>query len=350
MPSSVARHRARSESAAQRWRDSPQPPRGLRLRSASIDAIDAGGMPSSLRSPPGPIRVSSGLPARSAVLSSTPARSGRRVQQLHPADTCGRRRRQVVSRASSHIRAVGFPESNPDGSGPEAASKPDVDPVPDPAVSAAADPEVRWVGGQPLSGSALDGEAIANQIVSALRFTAEPACSGPFEPDRVGVRVRCAQPPLSKKDRIDFAALDRPQHAVRLDRRPRAGAARSRATDQAVARGGGQGRSRSGAARSRSVRAGLTRCACRRPVWRNGRSAVVMAQRSPPSPIPPSSAIPTPTTEPTGIVVLALVHEITRTTSMFRPDTDGRRRVFTSATYAVSSVLRGFVHRGLVVD
>ena len=65
-------------------------------------------MPSSLRSPPGPIRVSSGLPVRSAVLSSTPARSGRRVQQLHPADTCGRRRRQVVSRASSHIRAVGF--------------------------------------------------------------------------------------------------------------------------------------------------------------------------------------------------------------------------------------------------
>ena len=100
-------------------------------------------MPSSLRSPPGPIRVSRGLPARSAVLSSTPAGSGRRVQQLHPADTCGRRRRQVVSRASSHIRAVGFPESNPDGSGPEPASKPDVDPVPDPAVSAAADPEVR---------------------------------------------------------------------------------------------------------------------------------------------------------------------------------------------------------------
>ena len=96
---------------SQRRRDGatrPQPPRGLRLRSASIDAIDAGGMPSSLRSPPGPIRVSSGLPARSAVLSSTPARSGRRVQQLHPADTCGRRRRQVVSRASSHIRAVGF--------------------------------------------------------------------------------------------------------------------------------------------------------------------------------------------------------------------------------------------------
>ena len=138
-------HRTDPQPAAQRWRRlAPQPPGGLRLRSASIDAIAAGGMPSSLRSPPGPIRVSRGLPARSAVLSSTPARSGRRVQQLHPADTCGRRRRQVVSRASSHIRAVGFSGVQ---SGwvwaPEPASKPDVDPVPDPAVSAAADPEVR---------------------------------------------------------------------------------------------------------------------------------------------------------------------------------------------------------------
>ena len=252
-------------------------------------------------------------------------------------------RRRISARSA-------FPESNPDGSGPEPASKPDVDPVPETPPFLLL-PIPRFVGRWPaVVGLSARRRGHRQPDVSALRFTAEPACSGPFEPDRVGVRVRCAQPPLSKKDRIDFGARDRPQHAVRLDRRPRAGAARSRATDQAVARGGGQGRSRSGAARSRSVRAGLTRCACRRPVWRNGRSAVVMAQRSPPSPIPPSSAIPTPTTEPTGIVVLALVHEITRTTSMFRPDTDGRRRVFTSATYAVSSVLRGFVHRGLVVD
>ena len=46
-------------------------------------------------------------------------------------------RRRISARSA-------FPESNPDGSGPEpASSKPDVDPVPDPAVSAAADPEVR---------------------------------------------------------------------------------------------------------------------------------------------------------------------------------------------------------------
>ena len=175
-------------------------------------------------------------------------------------------RRRISARSA-------FPESNPDGSGPEPASKPDVDPVPDPAVSAAADPEVRG--------------SVASRC-RAQRSTARPSPTRSSRP----CGSQPSQRPLSKKDRIDFGALDRPQHAVRLDRRPRAGAARSRATDQAVARGGGQGRSRSGAARSRSVRAGLTRCACRRPVWRNGRSAVVMAQRSPPSPIPPSSAIP----------------------------------------------------------
>ena len=45
-------------------------------------------------------------------------------------------RRRISARSA-------FPESNPDGSGPEPASKPDVDPVLEPAVSAAADPEVR---------------------------------------------------------------------------------------------------------------------------------------------------------------------------------------------------------------
>ena len=42
-------------------------------------------------------------------------------------------------------------------------------------------------------------------------------------------------------------------------------------------------------------------------------------------------------TEPTGIVVLALVHQITRTTSTIRHDTDGTSPRSTSATYAVSS-------------
>ena len=87
-------------------------------------------------------------------------RSGRRVQQLHPADTCGRRRRQVVSRASAAAETAGSGTGST--SGFEAGSGPR--PI-----------EVCGVGGQPLSGSALDGEAIANQIISALRFTAEPA-------------------------------------------------------------------------------------------------------------------------------------------------------------------------------
>ena len=255
-------------------------------------------------------------------------------------------RRRISARSA-------FPESNPDGSGPEPASKPDVNPVPDPAVSAAADPEVRasvasrcraqrsTARPSPTRSSRPCGsqqsqraQDRSNRIVSVVAFDARNFLC----PRRIGL----TSAPSTDRSMLSGWIAD-------LERR--AGAARSRATDQAVARGGGQWRSRSGAARSRSVRAGLTRCACRRPVWRNGRSAVVMAQRSPPSPIPPSSAIPTPPTEPTGIVVLALVHEITRTTSMFRHDTDGRRRVFTSATYAVSSVLRGFVvHRGLVVD
>ena len=244
-------------------------------------------------------------------------------------------RRRISARSA-------FPESNPDGSGPPSRLRsltwircrtPPFLLLPIPRFVR------RWPAVVGLS-ARRRGHRQPDRLGLAVHSRAS-VLRTVFEPDRVGGRVRCAQPPLSKKDRIDFGALDRPQHAVRLDRRPRAGAARSRATDQAVARGGGQWRSRSGAARSRSVRAGLTRCACRRPVWRNGRSAVVMAQRSPPSSIPPSSAIPTPPTEPTGIVVVALVHEITRTTLMFRHDTDGRRRVFTSATYAVSSVLRG---------
>ena len=52
-------------------------------------------------------------------------------------------------------------------------------------------------------------------------------------------------------------------------------------------------------------------------------------------------------TEPTGIVVLALVHQITRTTSTIRHDTDGTSPRFTSATYAVSSGVSFRCRRGV---
>ena len=167
MPSSVARHRARSESAAQMARLA-QPPGGLRLRSASIDAIDAGGMPSSLRSPPGPIRVSSGLPARSAVLGSTPAKVRAQGATVAPC-------RYVWSAktASRITSVVAYPRGRLSGSpirmglGPEPASKPDVDPVPDPAVSAAAGP--RFVG------------SVASRC-RAQRSTARPSPTRSYRP------------------------------------------------------------------------------------------------------------------------------------------------------------------------
>ena len=167
MPSSVARHRARSESAAQMARLA-QPPGGLRLRSASIDAIDAGGMPSSLRSPPGPIRVSSGLPARSAVLGSTPAKVRAQGATVAPyryvwsAKTASR-----ITSVVAYPRGRLFRRPIRMGLGPEPASKPDVDPVPDPAVSAAAGP--RFVG------------SVASRC-RAQRSTARPSPTRSYRP------------------------------------------------------------------------------------------------------------------------------------------------------------------------
>ena len=60
--------------------------------------------------------------------------------------------------------------------------------------------------------------AIANQIVSAFRFTAEPACPGPFDLDRVGGLVRRVEPACAGGT---DCLRTQPQHAVRLDSRPR---------------------------------------------------------------------------------------------------------------------------------
>ncbi len=85
-------------------------------------------------------------------------------------------------------------ESGPDGAGPEPASAPDVGPVSEPAVSVVADPEVGGVCGQPLSGSALDGEPSPATRPSRSSGSRPSKRPGPLEPDRVGGRVRRAEP------------------------------------------------------------------------------------------------------------------------------------------------------------
>ncbi len=106
-------------------------------------------------------------------------------------------------------------ESGPDGSGPEPASAPNLGPVSEPAVSVVADSEVGGVCGQPLPGSALDGEPSP---------ATRPSRSSGSRPSHRHDPAFDAQNLLAQEDLIDFGALDRSMLAVwiaDLDRAPR---------------------------------------------------------------------------------------------------------------------------------
>ena len=101
------------------------------------------------------------------------------------------------------------PEISLDRSGPQPASEPDADPVPDPAVFSVPDSEVAGESGQPLPEPAVDGGASPGSAPS------RPSGRQPSQRARdrsnriVSVVTFDAQNLLAQEDLIEFAALDR---------------------------------------------------------------------------------------------------------------------------------------------